>query len=35
LIRTGQLPADLLDRGLDAASLGRERLVGLSGLHGH
>jgi D-arginine dehydrogenase len=35
LIRTGQLPSDLVDRGLDAASLGRERLVGLSGLEGH
>ena len=35
LIRTDQLPGDLVDRGLDAASLGRERLVGLSGLEGH
>jgi len=35
LVRTGQLPPDLVERGLDAASLGRERLTGASGLEGH
>jgi len=35
LVRTGALPTELLDRGLDAASLGRERLAGLTGLEGH
>jgi len=35
LVRSGQLPADLLDRGLDAASLGRERLAGLTTLQNH
>jgi D-arginine dehydrogenase len=35
LVRSGELPAPLVARGLDVASLGRERLAGLSGLHGH
>jgi len=35
LVRTGQLPADLIDRGLAAASLGRERLAGVATLEGH
>ena len=35
LVRSGQLPAELLHRGLDAAALGRQRLVGLTTLDGH
>jgi D-arginine dehydrogenase len=35
LIRDGELPADLLARGLDAANLGRRRLAGLTELIGH
>jgi D-arginine dehydrogenase len=35
LVRTGKLPGDLIDRGLDAASLGRERLTGITTLQGH
>jgi D-arginine dehydrogenase len=35
LIRTGDLPARLVERGLDAASLGRARLVGLPDLTIH
>ena len=35
LVRSGQLPTELLQRGLDAAALGRQRLVGLTTLDGH
>jgi D-arginine dehydrogenase len=35
LVRAGQLPAGLLQRGLDVAALGRKRLAGLTTLHGH
>ena len=35
LVRSGQLPAEQLQRGLDAAALGRQRLVGLATLEGH
>ena len=35
LVRSGQLPDGLLQRGLDAAALGRERLAGLTALDGH
>jgi hypothetical protein len=34
-VRAGQLPAGLLQRGLDVAALGRKRLAGLTTLHGH
>ena len=35
LVRSGALPESLANRGLDAAALGRQRLVGLTGLQGH
>jgi D-arginine dehydrogenase len=35
LVRSGQLPDELWQRGLDVAALGRERLVGLTALDGH
>ncbi len=35
LIRDGDVPGDLRERGLAAEHLSRERLVGLAGLHGH
>ncbi len=35
LVRDGEVPADLRERGLEAAHLARQRLVGLTGLHGH
>jgi D-arginine dehydrogenase len=35
LIRTGALPESLSSRGLEADALGRARLAGLHGLHGH
>lgn len=35
LVRSGQLPGALVERGLDPAALGRQRLVGLTTLDGH
>jgi D-arginine dehydrogenase len=35
LVRDGDVPADLRARGLAAEHLSRQRLVGLTGLHGH
>jgi D-arginine dehydrogenase len=35
LVRSGRLPDGLLQRGLDSASLDRQRLAGLSALDGH
>ncbi len=35
LVRSGQLPEGLLERGLDTTALDRRRLVGLTGLDGH
>ena len=35
LVRCGRLPDEMLQRGLDVAALGRQRLVGLSALDGH
>jgi D-arginine dehydrogenase len=35
LVRSGQLPSGLVERGLDAAALDRQRLAGLTTLDGH
>ena len=35
LVRSGRLPKELIDRGLDAAALDRRRLAGLGALEGH